>query len=105
MAAKTMKTMAKLIECGLRGEEGRGRKGGEKSTKSSSSDVMVWLQESVIIVSTLEQSSQLGASVREAAMMGMVMMVMMVVMVMTIMVMKVMMVGMMLDMVLVEVQV
>ena len=89
MAAKTMKTMAKLIECGLRGEEGRERKGGEKSTKSSSSDVMVWLQESVIIVSTLEQSSQLGASVREAAMMGMVMM----------------MVGMMLDMVLVEVQV
>ena len=100
MAAKTMKTMAKLIECGLRGEEGRERKGGEKSTKSSSSDVMVWLQESVIIVSTLEQSSQLGASVREAAMMGMVMMVMMVVMVMMMM-----MVGMMLDMVLVEVQV
>ena len=57
---------------------------------------MVWLQESVIIVSTLEQSSQLGASVKEAAMMGMVMMMM---------VMKVMMVGMMLDMVLVEVQV
>ena len=100
MAAKTMKTMAKLIECGLRGEEGRERKGGEKSTKSSSSDVMVWLQESVIIVSTLEQSSQLDASVREAAMMGMVMMVMMVVMTM-----MVMMVGMMLDMVLVEVQV
>ena len=41
MAAKTMKTMAKLIECGLRGEEGREREGGEKSTKSSSSDVMV----------------------------------------------------------------
>ena len=29
MAAKTMKTMAKLIECGLRGEEGRERKGGK----------------------------------------------------------------------------
>ena len=54
-------------------------------------------QESVIIVSTLEQSSQLGASVREAAMMGMMGMVVMVVMVM--------MVVMMLDMVLVEVQV
>ena len=47
MAAKTMKTMAKLIECGLRGEEGRERKGGEKSTKSSSSDVMVWLNKRV----------------------------------------------------------